>query len=109
MTQPDLFEATSRGHKAAESSARRADKFIRQWTETAVAYLRTFAYKRKGKPFLAEEVRAAAEEWGLPQPPDARAWGFVMQRGRREGIVAAAGFAKAATSNGSAKVLWRAL
>jgi hypothetical protein len=107
MNQPDLFAARRRGLDGARRAADHADRMREAWTATAVAWVRLFVSSRVGRPFLAEEVRAGALEWGLDAPPDGRAWGHVMRRAQRDGLIAAAGYAAAASSNGSPKVLWR--
>lgn len=79
-----------------------------EWKRRAVGYVREFA-ARSSAPFLAEQVREFAETRGFDAPADCRAWGAVMQRAQRERIVQAHAYAPARSSNGSVKVLWRAL
>jgi hypothetical protein len=56
---------------------------------------------------LAENVRNWASD-KLPDPPDGRAWGAVMQRARRAGYIRKVGYREAQSSNLSPKVLWSA-
>lgn len=77
------------------------------WKRRALGYVREFA-AMTSKPFLAEQIREFAEQRGFESPPDARAWGSVMQQAQREGVVQAFAFAPARSSNGSPKTLWRA-
>lgn len=77
------------------------------WRERALGYVREFVARVNG-PFLAEDIREFAQERGFADPPDARAWGVVMQRAAREHIVQSFAYAPARSSNGSPKVLWKA-
>lgn len=104
----DLATARQRGHARAKDAADHANRVSPQWIETAVAFVRRFVWGHRTHPFLAEEVRAAAEAWGLPAAPDGRSWGHVMKRAEREGVVVPCGYRAAVSSRGSPKVLWRA-
>lgn len=77
-----------------------------EWQTQALGYVREFASRVTGT-FLAEDVREYAQERGFADPPDARAWGVVMQRAQRERVVQSYAYAPARSSNGSPKVLWR--
>lgn len=99
--------ARARGHARAKDAADHADRRRHRWTDTAVAFVGLYIAKRCPAGFLAEDVRRAAEAWGLADPPDGRAWGHVMKRAEREGLIVADGYGSAASSNGSPKVRWR--
>jgi hypothetical protein len=103
----DLF-GESVGHKMARLSAEKSDKFIGDWTSRAEYLLLEFV-RFHNDPFLVEEVRAYAEDRGLPPPLDGRAWGHVIKAAHRNKYVQTCGFAAAKSSNGSPKVLWRKL
>ncbi len=105
--QIDLFSASEKGHAAAKASADRADREIDGWTEKAVALFADYA-KQAPSPFLTEQARHFAESHGLSSPPDGRAWGHIAKRCQRAGLVVSTGFGPAESSNGSAKVLWKA-
>ena len=105
--QADLFSPSEKGHAAAKAAADRADRHIEEWTAKAVALFAEYANKTIF-PFLTEDARQYAESRGLAEPPDSRAWGHVARRCKKAGIITAVGFAPARSSNGSAKVLWKA-
>ena len=93
---------------AIERVATKADEVEPGWSDRAYAALTIFCAKSK-EPFIAEDVRAWAEGLGLISAPhDARAWGAVMQKACRRGLVSKVGFAPAKSSNLSPKVLWEA-
>jgi hypothetical protein len=70
-----------------------ADRVEPKWSEQAFAFLD--GYARQHKQFTGEDVREAAEEFGLSIPPDKRAWGGVMQRASRKKIIRRIGFTTA--------------
>jgi hypothetical protein len=106
MQQPDLFEeARARRDLGIERAATHANQVVAAWVDMAVDSLRV--YSRTHEEFLTEDVREIAYALGLPQPPDGRAWGQVMRRGQREGVVERCGYAPAHSSNCSPKVKWR--
>lgn len=83
-----------------------ADKEIPKWSVQAEAYAEMMIERRGFKPFLMEEIVAAASRDGIAEPPDRRAWGHIIRALARRGVVRKMGFAAAATSNTSPKVLW---
>ncbi len=99
--------ARARRDDGMERAGRHADAEHKDWRDKALGYVRLYAVASTG-PFLTEDVRVEAEKDGLPLPPDRRAWGSVLQRAAREGIVTRAGYAPAHSSNLSPKCLWAA-
>jgi hypothetical protein len=122
MNQPDLFGAVHvqsgssivprdhRGHAVGDRAAlarelrdvgirraaEHAESKVPTWNERAFGYLLEFAAgKRQGDRFQSEDVRQLAEGKGFPVPPDKRAWGAIMLRGARAGIMTKIGWAPA--------------
>ena len=62
-----------------------ADAVVQNWSDRAFAYLCEFA--RTNRTLTAEAVRRHAEASGLPRPPDRRAWGGIIGRGAKAGII----------------------
>lgn len=126
MTQPDLFDRQSIGEKFTRSGTsivlpapdelacvrrdsgmqRAAEHAGREWQDRAVGFVRRYA--RLYPRMLAENVRAMADANGFASPSN-KAWGPVMQRAAREGIIKADGYAPANSSNRSPKTQWRSL
>lgn len=76
---------------AQEGIAASADHAEREkpgWAELAYGYLMLYPHQR----FMAEDVRRFAERRGLGEPPDARAWGGVMQRASRAKLILKDGY-----------------
>lgn len=90
MSQP---EDTSRQLAAdgMERALDHADEATPGWSDQAVERVRQFAHIRS--EFLGEDVRVWAHAQGLPLPPVACAWGAVMVRAAREGIIERDGYA----------------
>ncbi len=81
------FQLAEQGAAAALAHAEQVHE---SWGNRAYAILLEIAAGRR--PFRTEEVRAAAEEKGLPNPPSARAWGSVINRASRAGKISRVGF-----------------
>lgn len=73
-------------------AALNADSKSARWTEDALSWVSVFVAYTQGRGFMAEEVRQYAHDRGLPQPPSARAWGAVMIRAAKNGIIRAVGY-----------------
>lgn len=53
----------------------------------AIAYQFLLNTCRMREMIFAEDITAAAEAWGLPQPPTTRAWGGLYVRAQHEKII----------------------
>ena len=101
---PARAASEARRDLGVSRSASAARRNAPGWEDAAVAAVREFAITHDA--FIAEDVR---ETFATPADVDRRAWGAVMQRAVREGIVRADGYAPANSSNRSPKVRWRSL
>jgi len=61
-----------------------ADQVHERWSDKAYAFL--LAYLRSGMEFMAEDVRAASEGI-VPEPPSKRAWGSIIRRAAKAGLI----------------------
>lgn len=66
-----------------------ADDVEPLWSEQAYLFLLEWIRDRR-EPFQSSEVRQAAAGI-VPEPPNARAWGGVISRARRRGLIIHAG------------------
>lgn len=109
MDSLDLNAATEAAELGASQAAAHADRVRPSWSATALNYLREYAAARPTSAFMAEDVRVAASLAGFPPPPDARAWGRVVQIARDMGLIAFAGYARQKSLNchSSPKAMWR--
>lgn len=103
--EPTPEERRDQGIKAAVEHAD-AEQSNPKWSEQAYAYAVMMIVRRGYKPFLIEEIVLAAARDGVPEPPSRKAWGGVARRLAKDGVTRKMGFAAAATSNTSPKVLW---
>jgi hypothetical protein len=95
-------EGLTIGHTMAEVAASNAGD---EWKEIAFDAFKQYA--RTNPVFTTEQVRLAAAE--VRPPPDARAWGQVALRAKREGVVDGAGWIRAESPrvHGMVVTLWR--
>lgn len=95
-----------------QRSVDRADANIIGWSTDAASHVAQFCVRKKDlifdANFLAEDVREWCEINGLSAPTDGRAWGSVMRRAAKAGLIRPVGYAPSRSSNLSPKVLWRA-
>ena len=106
QTAIDFDAATLRAERGIQESADHADAIEEGWCFQALAMLTAFAAEH-AEPFLIEEVRQYAAAHNLPPPPSDKAWGRVARMALSRKRIEKAGYAKAASSNGSPKNLWR--
>ncbi len=110
MMQLDLIDAVQAAERrdiGMASAAEHADAMAHDWTGRALEFFHEFAVNAK-RPFLTEDVVSDWNANGFDAPPDGRAWGAVVRRAAKAGVISKVGYAPANTSNRSPKVLWRA-
>lgn len=82
-------QSTLEGFAAAREGAQRAidhaDKKSPHWSEQARGFMAGFILQVPH--FTSEQVWIAAEKAGIPQPPDRRAWGGVIQGFMKRGLI----------------------
>lgn len=105
QTELPLTQAKKRGLIAAQACADAAERRNPGWVEAAYTAFIFYARAYPAKKFTTEDVRVNA--LSVPPAPDARAWGSIAQRLKREGKIVACGFRGVVSSNGSPKVLWK--
>jgi len=57
------------------------------WVNTMLQLLRVWLPRSHGVVFTCEHFATLAFFRGFPEPPDARAWGTVFQRAKRENLI----------------------
>lgn len=84
----DLFTYTAKelANDGMTRAIEHADQVEPDWGSRAAAILIDFA--SVNSEFMAEDVRVYAHKvLGLPQPPDPRAWGAIINSAVRQGII----------------------
>ena len=84
MIELDLFDPETQG--GIDKAVDHANEEIPSWSDKAFAMLVRYS-DNQPKPFCATQVRKWAIEQGLPEPPSKLAWGGVMQKASRAGII----------------------
>lgn len=73
---------------------RHANQVHAGWSDRAYTFLKEFISGRRSS-FMTEEVREAAATFGsLPPPPSERAWGAVILRAAKAGLIKNIGYKK---------------
>lgn len=98
-------EAETRRDIGIARAERHANAAWCQWSEVAFDYLRLYCEDNPGDRFLAEELRNFAAAHGFTSAND-KAWGAIMRKGAKEGLIYRYGYAPARSSNLSPKCLW---
>jgi hypothetical protein len=77
------------------TAAAHADSQSAGWLARATGLAEQFVINHVDLPsFQAIELRSYAEAQGLTPPPDARAWGHVMRRLKKNGVIESVGTGK---------------
>lgn len=72
---------------AAQQSLFGAAPAPRRFDEDALGFLISFARRRRGRPFSAEQVTLAAQAKGIAPETDLRAWGAIFTQAARDGHI----------------------
>jgi hypothetical protein len=90
------------GIAQAEQHAERLDP---GWKDTAFAMLRGFCQERRGCHCTSEDIRRWCELRGFDSPVP-KAWGAVVQKAAKAGLIKRIGFGLAKQRHGSPCPLW---
>lgn len=63
-----------------------ANRVVPGWSDAALAYVKAYCLRTEGL-FTAEMIVASYDAAGHIQPASTKAWGSVMQRAQREGLM----------------------
>ena len=65
-----------------------ANQECASWSEKAFIALQEFLRYTSKRSFMTEELRCwAHQDYGLPRPPHSRAWGGVVGRAAKQGLI----------------------
>lgn len=106
MKQVEIDFAVRGKEEGMKRAVDHADSVIPAWSDQAYNFLKSFT--RESAEFLTEDVRRAAVG-KLPDPPNLKAWGAVIIRAAKEGLIKNAGYRKAkhARSHQRPSTLWK--
>ena len=90
--QLDIFQATQAKEAGMNQAIEHADQVNANWSEGAYQLLLKFLSIHVGS-FQAEEVRSYAALIDFPLPPSNRAWGAIIVRAVKAGIIKRIGYA----------------
>lgn len=75
--------ASTLAEAGRQAAIKTAEGFCRDWGDKALEYIKAFPFVE----FMTEELRCWAHGAGLPRPVDSRAWGGVMKRAAKAGVI----------------------
>jgi len=101
---PDYLSQRDEGIARAVSHA---DALDPEWSDTAFGMLQEFCTVRRGCLFTSEDVRRWCDIRGF-ETPVAKAWGHIMLRGARTGLIVKVGYTVAKQRHGSPCPQWKA-
>lgn len=108
MTIQDMAAALAARDAGMSSSAEHAENVMPGWQDEVVRAVIGSVYLQNEPEWTMHHARQWLYACGLPIPAEERAWGAATVRLIREGIIEKTGqYAPAASSNGSAKPLYR--
>jgi len=83
-----------------------ANQVHEDWSDKAFYFLKWFV-TRQHIEFMAEDVREASKNF-VAEPPSKRAWGGVIVRAKKQGIIKSVGFRKVsnAKAHSAFATLW---
>jgi len=94
--QIDMFSAEYLRDAGIRYAMDHADYHIDNWSGKAFEFLKQFI--QENKEFMAEEVRIASKNI-VAEPPNNRAWGGVIVRAARQGLIKRKGFRNVTNTN----------
>ena len=106
-TQLELFMGYSGAAEARDEGINAAAEHAGQaWQVLAWSALMEYIKRDRSGHFTCEDVR---EVMGVPEPPDRRAWGAIMLRAARQGLIQRAGFVehRERSRHCGISILWR--
>lgn len=89
--QLDIFEGMLLRDEGIQQAIDHADQVDEKWSETAYRFLLSFISTTTTE-FMVEDIRIAAEKSGVPIPPSDRAWGGIIVRAAKAGLIRRVGY-----------------
>jgi len=101
-----INDGTELRDKGIKKALDNANNTHNKWSEKAYNFL--LKYIKYQDEFMTEDVRVASEK-AIPKPPNNRAWGSVILRASRSGLINRVGFAnvKNAKAHKTPASVWR--
>jgi hypothetical protein len=104
-----MKKAEQNRDKGIARAVNHAEAIMGDWFDKASVMMLLFMKQNPGKAFMAEQVRAWAEDCGMPKPPDNRAWGGVFISASKANVIRSIGYKRqeSATCHCSPKNVWK--
>jgi hypothetical protein len=89
--QLSLLDAIEARDKGINKALTHAEQECEGWGEKAYDLIKQYL-SEVSTSFMAEEIRSYAAMYDFPLPPHARAWGAVIVRAAKEGLIKKVGY-----------------
>lgn len=106
MNQLDLFQSRVNRDIGIKKAEDHANSVHESWSDKAYEFLRQ--YIRHDAEFMTEQIREASEGI-VPEPPSKRAWGSIVLKAARAGLIKKIGYKSVSNpkANATPATLWR--
>lgn len=97
VIQQDLFTGTELRDRGIEKAVDHANQEVENWSEEAYRFLKNFIEASKQSrvyTFMTEQARKESAYFNIKEPPSCRAWGGIVLRAAKEGLIRKVGFGK---------------
>lgn len=84
LKQFDLFSSENLRDAGIKLAIDHADEVSEKWSEVAYQFLLKFI--KSNKEFMTEQIRSASTGI-VPEPPTTRAWGGIIVRAKKSGLI----------------------
>ena len=85
----DLFTSQQNRNKGIEQALNHANEVHSEWSVKAYNFLLKFI--QNNDEFMTEQVREASKD-EVPEPPSKKAWGGIVVRAKKQGLIQSIGF-----------------
>lgn len=76
-----------------------AEDHIKDWADRAGQWIKIFLDVQGNKPFMCEDFREFTLKSGFDQPPHQRAFGWVIRKAARDGLIVSVGYGQTSNPN----------
>lgn len=80
-------QAKREAQAGIDQAAAAAERAHAGWGDEAFEFVRYYAKMNVGKKFVGRDIVLASKQSRLPEPPNDKAFGAVIQRAVREGVI----------------------
>ena len=99
--------ARREAQRGIDQAAEAAERHTPGWQDRALTFVREYAAANQGRFYIGHDIVQASKVTPLPQPMNDKAWGKVIQRAARLGVIVKDGFAEDQNRHGNPVPRWK--